>query len=73
MQLKQSPRTNTIHVGIERFRELTRLAIEVSYHGKRPISPPEFNRYLIDNFGEMARDKMLADIQAASKPPAEQQ
>lgn len=72
-QQKQSPRTNTIHVGLERFRELSRLAIEVSYHGQRSVSPPEFNRYLIDNFGEKAKEKMLAEIQAASVPPAEQQ
>lgn len=71
-QIKSDPKTNTIHIGIERFRTLSNLAIDVSYISKRIVSPPEFNRYLIDNFGEEAKKRLIAEIQKASEKSEEQ-
>lgn len=51
----------TLHVGRERVKSLTDYAIEVSYNCGRQITPGQFNQYLIDNFSEAGKAKLLKE------------
>lgn len=57
--------TRTMYVGSERFKKLTDAAIEVSYLGKRQITASQIAKYMVDNFLQEAKEKLLKEIQAS--------
>lgn len=50
--------SRTIHVGSPRVKTLTDCAIDVSHHCRRTYTAGQFNKYLIDNFAELAKQKL---------------
>ncbi|WP_090362678.1 hypothetical protein [Pseudomonas coleopterorum] len=55
-------KTRVIHIGQERFETLSDLAINISYEGKRQITASQLAQYVLDNFLEQARLKLLSEI-----------
>lgn len=58
--------TRVIHIGEERFKTLSDLAIDISYEGKRQITASQMAQYVLDNFMEQARTKLLSEISQLS-------
>lgn len=57
--------TRVMYVGSDRFKALTNAAIEVSYQGKRQITASQIAKYMVDNFLQEAKEKLLKEIQAS--------
>ena len=55
--------TKVMHVGSDRFGTLSDAALKISYEGNRQLTASQFGKYLIDNFWEAARDKLLKEIE----------
>ncbi|HIB1616949.1 TPA: hypothetical protein ACWV7H_004657 [Salmonella enterica subsp. enterica serovar Muenchen] len=51
--------TAVIYIGQKRYRELAKQAREISYLSESNIRPSTFLQFLIDEFGEQARNRML--------------
>ncbi len=47
-------KTNSVHIGHERFAVVTQLAIEVSYQTGVQITPSQFVQHLVDHYGPFA-------------------
>ncbi|EAM4564565.1 hypothetical protein EFY76_25145, partial [Salmonella enterica] len=51
--------TAVIYIGQKRYQELAKQAREISYLSESNIRPSTFLQFLIDEFGEQARNRML--------------
>ena len=47
-------KTNSVHIGHDRFAVATKLAIDVSYKTGVQITPSQFVQHLIDHYGQFA-------------------
>ncbi|GKS08504.1 hypothetical protein PSTH1771_25830 [Pseudomonas syringae pv. theae] len=54
-----------IYIGTERFTTLSESAIDVSYRGKRQITASQMAQYVVDNYLEVAMEKLLKEIQSS--------
>lgn len=54
--------TKVVHVGIELFKKLEGVAIDVSHQGRRQITPSQVAQYLVNNYLGDAAKKLLKDI-----------
>ncbi|WP_259645564.1 hypothetical protein, partial [Pseudomonas avellanae] len=54
-----------IYIGAERFTTLSESAIDVSYRGKRQITASQMAQYVVDNYLEVAMEKLLKEIQSS--------
>lgn len=52
-----------IYIGAERFNTLSEAAIDVSYRGKRQITPSQMAQYVLDNYLPEAMEQLLKEIQ----------
>lgn len=64
-----APRGNTsvMYIGADRYKSLSEAAIDVSYAGKRQITASQLAQYVLDNFTEQARLKLLIELSEASQ------
>jgi len=60
--------TSVMYIGAERFKALSSIAIDISYKGKRQITASQMAQYVLDNFMEAARDKLLKEIDSQPNP-----
>ena len=54
-----------IYIGATRFNTLSEAAIDVSYRGKRQITPSQMAQYVIDNYLQEAMERLVTEIQAS--------
>lgn len=54
-----------IYIGAARFNTLSEAAIDVSYRGKRQITPSQMAQYVIDNYLHEAMERLVTEIQAS--------
>jgi hypothetical protein len=47
-------KTNSVHIGHDRFAVVTNFAIKVSFQTGVQISPSQFVQHLVDHYGEFA-------------------
>lgn len=57
--------TKVVHVGIELFKKLEGVAIDVSHKGRRQITPSQVAQYLVNNYLADATNKLLKEIKDA--------
>lgn len=50
-------KTNSVHIGNDRFAVATQMAIEVSYRTREQITASQFVQHLIDNYSTLALNK----------------
>ncbi|EJZ3360226.1 hypothetical protein OH846_004503 [Salmonella enterica] len=68
--LKSVPKkssTAVIYIGQKRYQELAKQAREISYLSESNIRPSTFLQFLIDEFGEQARNRMLKRLLKKNK------
>lgn len=51
--------TTTAHVGLERYRSLSKDAIEISYVTGKQITAAKFMKFIIDNYSGVAKQQMM--------------
>jgi ABC-type sulfate transport system substrate-binding protein len=56
------PTTNVIYIGNERYQFLAAQAREISYMSSTDIKATTFIQYLVDEFSEEARKRLLNDL-----------
>jgi len=54
--------TRVVYVGAELFKVLADGAIDISYQGGRQITPSQLAQYLITNFSDEAKAKLIKDM-----------
>jgi hypothetical protein len=54
--------THVIYVGSHRYSVLAQHAISVSFHTGRQVTPAQFTKYLIDEFGSECEARLVAAI-----------
>lgn len=54
--------TRVVYVGAELYKVLADGAIDVSYQGGRQITPSQLVQYLINNWGEEAKAKLIKEM-----------
>lgn len=54
--------TRVMYIGSDRFAALSDAAIDVSYKGKRQITASQVAQYVIDNYLEVAMDRLIKEI-----------
>ncbi|EGL2678371.1 hypothetical protein INJ71_004685 [Salmonella enterica] len=59
--------TAVIYIGQKRYQELAKQAREISYLSESNIRPSTFLQFLIDEFGEQARNRMLKRLLKKNK------
>ncbi|ENP7393677.1 hypothetical protein ACEC56_004918 [Salmonella enterica] len=59
--------TAVIYIGQKRYQELAKQAREISYLSESNIRPSTFLQFLIDEFGEQARNRMLKKLLKKNK------
>jgi hypothetical protein len=47
-------KTNSVHIGHNRFAVVTQFAIQVSYETGIQVTPSQFVQHLVDNYGTIA-------------------
>jgi hypothetical protein len=57
--------TRVVHVGAELFKVLADGAIDISHQGRRQITPSQLAQYLVHNYLEPAKQKMIEEIKKA--------
>lgn len=64
-QKKDSPEkkySNNVYISPEPRQKLEELCTAIGYERKKNMPASQFVRYLIENFGEQAKKKLLKDI-----------
>lgn len=56
------PKSKTVHVGLARFTSLSEVAIDVSYESKRPVTPSQVLKFLIDKYLDLAGPQLVAEL-----------
>ncbi|PUA41513.1 hypothetical protein C5U62_31605 [Pseudomonas protegens] len=57
---QQLTKTPNVHVGYERYAELAKIAIEVSYRTGKQITAAQFAQYLVDHYALLAAQKLMS-------------
>lgn len=52
----------TVHVGADRYAKLNNIACTLTAEANRPIAASWFNKYLIDNFSDVAMSALRSEI-----------
>jgi hypothetical protein len=56
--------TKVIYVGVDRFKVLCDEAIKISYEGGRQVTASQLAQYLVDNFTDVAKQRLLKEMLA---------
>lgn len=55
---KQLSKGKNIYIGTELRDKLDKIVLDIGHHVGRPVTVPEFIRYLIDKSGDEAKEKL---------------
>ena len=59
--------TKVVHVGVELFKKLDDGAIDISHQSRRRITPSQVAQYLVVNYLDAAKEKLLKEIKSGEE------